>query len=132
MKNTDRNLITPTPDLSKSAHSVNGDELSQPAADSLDPFDLESLRISPEYLKTGGTKKLLTNVPVRKPNKQDFVRVHPDEKYRFSPVALIELQEDREVYLVTSEYFPYLEEGLQSLYTLYLTVNRQKVWVSGQ
>ena len=48
-----------------------------------------------------GVKKLLTTVPVRKPNRQDFVRVHPDAAYRLTPAAIIELKEDREVYLVT-------------------------------
>jgi hypothetical protein len=43
-------------------------------------------------------QKLLKTVPVRKPNKQDFVRINPDPAYRLSPAAIIELKEDREVY----------------------------------
>src|SRR6266446_4716672 len=59
----------------------------------------EALRIDQSFLNTGAAKKLLTTVPIRKPNKQDFVRVHPSPEYRLT-VALIELKESRETYLV--------------------------------
>jgi hypothetical protein len=39
------------------------------------PFDVASLRLDPSYAESVGVRKLLTTVPVRKPNKQDFVRV---------------------------------------------------------
>ena len=64
------------------------------------PFDPASLRLDQNFADTVGVKKLLTTVPVRKPNRQDFVRVHPDPAYRLTPAAIIELKEDREVYLV--------------------------------
>src|SRR3954449_9336406 len=64
------------------------------------PFDPASLRLSQSFADTVGVKKLLTTVPVRKPNRQDFVRVHPDPSFRLSPAAIIELKEDREVFLV--------------------------------
>lgn len=38
-------------------------------------------------------------MPVRKPGRQDFIRVHPDESYRLE-TAVLELKEDRETYLV--------------------------------
>jgi hypothetical protein len=66
-----------------------------------DPFDLENLRLDQSFVSTGGVKKLLTTVPVRKPHRQELVRVHPDEAYRFQG-AIIELRDDREVYLVTN------------------------------
>ena len=47
----------------------------------LEGFELESLRVSQDFVKDSGVKKLLTTVPVRKPNRQDFVRVHPDSSY---------------------------------------------------
>ena len=43
-----------------------------------DPFDLSKLRLTQDFVETGGVKKLLTTVPVRKPAPQDFIRVHPD------------------------------------------------------
>ena len=56
-----------------------------------DPFgDLSALRLDQSYAETAGVKKLLTTVPVRKPSRQDFVRVHPDPAYRLTPAATIE------------------------------------------
>src|SRR5512132_2903350 len=66
-----------------------------------DPFDPAALRLDQSFAETVGVRKLLTTVPVRKPNRQDFVRVHPDPAYRLMPAAIIELKDDREVYLVT-------------------------------
>jgi hypothetical protein len=39
--------------------------------------DLSALRLDQSYADTVGVKKLLTTVPVRKPGRQDFVRVIP-------------------------------------------------------
>lgn len=64
-----------------------------------DPFDLSKLRLDQSFTETAGVKKLLTTVPVRKPNPQDFVRVYAGEDYR-DDFALIELKDDRETYLV--------------------------------
>ena len=66
---------------------------------STDPFDVDSLRYSQDFASSIGVKKLLTTVPVRKPDSQAFVRVHPDEAYRLE-TAVLELKEDREIYLV--------------------------------
>ena len=66
-----------------------------------DPFDPAALRLDQSFADTVGVKKHLMTVPVRKPNRQDFVRVHPDPAYRLTPAAIIEVKEDREVYLVT-------------------------------
>ena len=42
-----------------------------------DPFDLQSLALSQDFNGKLALKKLLRTIPVRKPNPQDFVRVHP-------------------------------------------------------
>jgi hypothetical protein len=89
------------------------------------PFDnLSALRLDQSYADTVGVKKLLTTVPVRKPNRQDFVRVHPDQNYRLTPAAIIEVKEDREVYLVTPDMAQALP-GEFATVTLFTTVNRQ-------
>ena len=63
-----------------------------------DPFDdLESLKLSQDFVANAGVKRILQTVPVRKPNPQEFVRVHPD-RLASAPPPLIELQEDREIY----------------------------------
>ncbi len=41
-------------------------------------FDPASLRLSQNFHESLGVKKALITVPVRKPGKQDFIRVHPD------------------------------------------------------
>jgi hypothetical protein len=94
--------------------------------DKTDPFNPTSLRLDQSFADRVGVKKLLTTVPVRKPNRQDFVRVHPDPKYRLTPAAIIEVKEDREVYLVTPDLAQQLP-GEFSVATLYLAINRQGV-----
>jgi hypothetical protein len=124
MKKEPEHSITPEPISGNFIPPINGDE--PPNADPLDPFNPARLRISPDYLTQGAVKKLLTHVPVKKPNPQHFIRVHPDKSYRIT-AAVIELKEERETYLVAPEYFSELDESLQTISTLYLAVNRQKV-----
>lgn len=91
-----------------------------------DPFDLAGLRLGQNYNETVGVKKLLRTVPVRKPNKQDFVRVHPDPLYREN-FATIELREDREEYLVGGDGLAAELAAEITNKTLYTTINRQGV-----
>jgi hypothetical protein len=65
-----------------------------------DPFDLAALRLDQTYSDGVAVKKLITMIRVGKPQKQHFVRVHPDPDYRIAPMALLELKDDRESYLV--------------------------------
>jgi hypothetical protein len=97
-----------------------------PSGHDPNPFDPSALRLDQSFAETAGVKKLLTTVPVRKPNRQDFVRVHPDLAFRLTPTAIIELKEDREVYLVTPAIAAELP-GEFTAATLYTTVNRQGV-----
>jgi hypothetical protein len=90
------------------------------------PFDPTSLRLDQNFSEMVGVKKLMTTVPVRKPNRQDFVRVHRDPAYRLTPAAIIELKEDREVYLITPAMATELP-GEFGVATLYTTINRQGV-----
>ena len=92
--------------------------------------DLTALKLDQSFADTVGVKKILTTVPVNKPNKQDFVRVHPAPEYRLSPAALIELKDDRESYLVTPTMAAYLPGEFHAC-SLYLAINRQgvlRVW----
>ncbi len=73
------------------------EQVPRPAAP--DPFDPAGLRLSQNFAASTGVKKLLTTVPVRKPDKSWFVRVHPDPSYSLE-TAVIELKEDQETYLV--------------------------------
>ena len=73
------------------------DSAKRPTTD--DRFDLANLRLPRDFDKLVGVKKILTTVPVRRPNKQWFVRVHPEEEWR-ETFGLLEFDEDNEVYLV--------------------------------
>src|SRR5262245_41194598 len=90
------------------------------------PFDPAALRLDQSFAGAVGVKKLLTTVPVRKPNRQDFVRVHPDPANRLTPAAIVELKEEREVYLVTPAMAMELP-GELTVATLYTSINRQGV-----
>ena len=94
--------------------------------DDLNPFDPAALRLDQTFAEGTAVKKLLTTVPVRKPNRQDFVRVHPDHDYRLSPAAIIELRDDREIYLVTPTIAPSLTQELV-VTTIFTAINRQGV-----
>ena len=72
---------------------------------SANQFDPARLRLSPDFGASLGVKKALLTVPVRKPDRQWFVRVHPDEDYRI-PVAILELKDNREMYIVDLSLAP--------------------------
>ena len=90
------------------------------------PFNPAALRLSQSFADTVGVKKLVTTVPVRKPNRHDFVRVHSDPAYRLTPTAIIELKEDRETYLLSPAIAQQLP-GEFNVVTLYTAINRQGV-----
>jgi hypothetical protein len=92
----------------------------------LNPFDPESLRLDPSYAEKIGVRKLLTTVPVRKPNRQEFVSVHPDANYRLEPAAIIEVKSDNEIYLLSPSAAGELP-GEFAPATLFTTINRQGV-----
>jgi len=75
------------------------DGIERPPKAAPDPFDPTRLRISSDFAAAVGVKKALLTVPVRKPDKASFVRVHPDETYRLQ-TCIIELKEEREIYLI--------------------------------
>jgi len=95
------------------------------AATPPDPFDLGSLCLSQNFLERAGVKKLLRTVPARKPNPQDFIRVHPGPDYRRN-IVCVDLKDDREYYLVRPEIAPELV-GETVVKTIYTAINRQGV-----
>jgi hypothetical protein len=90
-----------------------------------DPFDLAKLRVSQDFLETTNVKKLLTTVPIRRPAAQDFVRVQPSPQYR-ETLALLELKEDREVYIVNLSAVPELQTEC-FIATLFTAISRTGV-----
>jgi hypothetical protein len=92
----------------------------------LDPFDPAALRLDQTFSDGVAVKKLLTAVPVKKPHRQDFVRVHSSADYRLGPVGIVELKEDREFYLVAPGIAPDLVNEM-AVCTIYTAINRQGV-----
>ena len=90
-----------------------------------DPFDLSKMRLDQSFIETSGVKKLLSTVPVGKPNPQDFIRVNPSEDYR-ETFAVVELKEDREFYILYREIARDLP-GEYVMATLFTAINRQGV-----
>ena len=70
-------------------------------------FSIESLRISQDFSADLGVKKALLTVPVRKPHKQEFIRVRPGGNHRLETTVL-ELKPENETYLVSPELRPAL------------------------
>jgi hypothetical protein len=67
-------------------------------------LNFEDFRLSQDFESMIGIKKEILIVPVRKPDRQVWFQVHPDEKWRME-FALIELREERETYLVTPHVY---------------------------
>ena len=55
----------------------------------------DRFRLSQDFHEYAGVKKLLTTVPVKKPNKQQFVRTRLEEGYVLD-VLLLEFGENKE------------------------------------
>jgi hypothetical protein len=90
-----------------------------------DLFDLERLRLSQSFVSSAGVKKLVTTVPVRKPSRQDFIRVRAGEDWCLQ-TAVLELKEERETYLVDPSLWPELG-GEFTPKVLFTAMNRQGV-----
>src|SRR4051812_15959622 len=88
-----------------------------------DPFDPAALRLGQDFAATVGVKKLLTRVPVGRPDRQVFFRVHPDPDWHLATMIL-ELKEDREVYLVAPDLYAELLGEIVPV-MLYPTIDRQ-------
>ena len=91
--------------------------------------DLEKLRLSQDFSELAGVKKALLTVPVRKPDRHEFIRIHGGEDW-YLETAVLELKEDRETYLVDPGLWSVLSGELIPK-ALFATINRQgvlKIW----
>jgi hypothetical protein len=69
------------------------------------PFDPSRLRLTQRFGEGQDVRQVL--VSVRKPHRQEFIRTHPDAEMSIE-VALLELREDQQNYLVDPALQPYL------------------------
>lgn len=89
----------------------------------VDPFDPANLRIN----AAAGleVESVLTTVPVRKPKRTDFIRVHPDSNYTVD-MYVLEREDgmDRETYMVLPQFQSLVLEELR-LARVYTYINRR-------
>jgi hypothetical protein len=88
-----------------------------------DPFAPERFAIKGNPAEVVGVRRVLVQVPVRKPTKQEFVRAHPDPQYQMQ-AAILELHVEKETYLVVPEVAGAIL-GETRLVTLKTAINRQ-------
>jgi hypothetical protein len=89
----------------------------------LDPFSVEALRLSQNFDDAIGAQKLLTVVPVRKPNRQEWFMVRPGDEWQLD-TAVFELKEERETYLVAPDLRSHLSNDV-SPRRLRVCINRR-------
>ncbi len=83
--------------LPSDTEHLHGEQIEAP-----DPFDPATLAVAPGAIGDGGigVVRALVHVPVRRPGRNEFVRVNPAPEFRM-PCAIIEDREARETYLVS-------------------------------
>jgi hypothetical protein len=103
---------------------VQGTTNPEPSTNSL---DLANLRINQDFASTVGVKKIRTEVPIRKPSKHEFFRVHPSEDYSVT-LPMYQNKEDG----ISDEFFAAAKSVLGAMpdqlkpFQLVLVINRQK------
>jgi hypothetical protein len=100
------------------------DTVADPAVPA-DLFDLDKLRVSQNFADAIGVRKALLTVPVRRPDRQWWVRAHLDPEYRMQALIL-DLKDERTTYIVN----PALGGALIGEVTpvmLFTAINRQGI-----
>jgi len=94
----EQHLADDQPDTS-SAMTESGPEslaIAPPVIPVTEKLSLSALKLDQTF-ETGAVKKVITVIPVAKPNRQAFVRVHPSEHYRITTTVL---EYEREMYVI--------------------------------
>ena len=85
--------------------------------------DLSKIRITADYAAELEVEQLLVSVPICRPHKQWWIRVHPDEAYRIN-VGLIEV-DGEDTYFVDPKLYVHPEVVKELVFkTLFLAINR--------
>lgn len=90
-------------------------------------FSLDSLRIDPMNNQQFEIKKVFSDAPVRKPNKQEFIRVHPDHMIDMAGIELEDMQKN--IFLITPSILNQVAEEFHSdlkYYRMHLAIDRDK------
>jgi hypothetical protein len=88
-----------------------------------DPFDPAQFAAPSTVIGDPGITKEMIICPVRKPNRQEFFRIYPDDAYKLR-TSILELKQENETYLVMPGVAAAMP-GETRLVTLRLAVSRQ-------
>jgi hypothetical protein len=86
---------------------VEGVKQNSDVNDSLEDFNLNEFTVSP-IGQTAAVRKVILQVPVKKPNKQKFFKVLSGSEWE-TCVSVIEMKEDNEFYIVKASAIPYVQ-----------------------
>lgn len=116
-----------TTEFNSSAQPVDPTVPNNDKREAPNPFDPQSLRLTQDFSTSAGVRRTLITIPNRKPSREWFVRTHPSDDYHVQ-TCVIELKEDREIYLVERSLWPELStEATFGPRMLTTAVNRQGV-----
>lgn len=85
-------------------------------------LDLTKLALSQNFAQLAGVKRIITTVPVRKPNNQQFVRVRPGSDWSIQALTLT-LKDGGDTYFVHPQLYAELAQEVRPK-LLYLYVTR--------
>jgi hypothetical protein len=91
------------------------------AAKGPDPFDIDKLVLTQSFAEAVGAEEVINKIPVRKPNKQEWFRVHSDPAFRKN-LGVIEIRGDNEFYFVHPDLIASLSQWCVPA-TLYVYVD---------
>jgi hypothetical protein len=84
----------------------------EPESSSESELDLESYRVDQDFTAHIQTVKKVLSIPVQRPDKQDWICIHPDKHWRIA-VNLLDDKINRRVYLVSRNLVPEVTSDLQ-------------------
>jgi hypothetical protein len=88
--------------------------------------NVDALRLSPDAAAVAGTSEVLSHVPIRKPNRQEFFRTHPNSETMWLSTGVFVDRQEREVFFVTPRMREALVGEIKPV-LLITTVTRQSV-----
>jgi len=91
-----------------------------------DPYDPKNLVMRQDFGAASGVKKVINMIPVRKPNKSEFVTVCKDAAFHLQTAALVFKEDREELFLVDPALWSALAGDIRPI-GLYTTMNRQNI-----
>jgi len=117
------NLPPSTSDIPVEESSPNGSGPTEKSEEICDPFDIRRLRSA--SLENIAVEKVTLTVPVRRPGRNEFFRVHPDPNMTVDWVVLERDDEiDGEIYWVTEEFRADLLDELKQV-RIFTCINKR-------